>query len=69
TLTNGSAHSSSTQYPNPILQPARSRASEVGFNVQQPYLWFEGDRLVAKVAYFYSIVDNFINLAIDRYIP
>lgn len=69
TLTNGSAHSSSTQYPNPFLQPERSRAWEVGFNVQQPDLWFEGDRLVAKVAYFDTKVDNYINLAIDRNKP
>lgn len=30
TLTNGSAHSSSTQYPNPFLQPERSRAGKSG---------------------------------------
>ncbi|HAX9723396.1 TPA: TonB-dependent hemoglobin/transferrin/lactoferrin family receptor [Serratia marcescens] len=66
TLTNGSAHSTSTQYPNPFLQAERSRAWEVGFNVQQPDLWFEGDRLVAKVAYFDTKVDNYINLAINR---
>lgn len=69
TLTNGSAHSTSTQYPNPFLQAERSRAWEVGFNVQQPDLWFEGDRLVAKVAYFDTKVDNYINLAIDRNKP
>lgn len=66
TLTNGSAHSSSTQYPNPFLQAERSRAWEVGFNVQQPDLFFNGDRLVAKVAYFDTKVDNYINLAINR---
>lgn len=69
TLTTGSAHSSSTQFPNPYLKPERSNAWEVGMNINYPQLFIEEDRFVAKVAYFDTRVDNYINLAIDRKKP
>lgn len=69
TLTTGSAHSSSTQFPNPYLKPERSNAWEVGMNINYPELIIEEDRLVAKVAYFDTRVDNYINLAINRTKP
>ncbi|EKT60279.1 TonB-dependent hemoglobin/transferrin/lactoferrin family receptor [Providencia burhodogranariea] len=69
TLTTGSAHSSSTQFPNPYLKPERSNAWEVGMNVNYPNLVLEEDRLLAKVAYFDTRVDNYINLAINRTKP
>ena len=69
TLTTGSAHSSSTQFPNPYLKAERSNAWEVGMNVNYPQLLIEEDRIVAKVAYFDTRVDNYINLAINRTKP
>lgn len=69
TMTTGSAHGSSTQYPNPFLSPERSRAWETGFNIQKPDLLLQGDRLVAKVSYFDTKVDNYINLQINRVKP
>lgn len=69
TLTTGSAHSSATQYPNPYLEPERSRAWEAGVNIQKPGLLFEQDRLVAKVAYFDTRVDNYTSLATNRILP
>lgn len=69
TLTSGSAHSSSTQFPNPYLKPEKSNSWEVGVNVNYPNLVLEEDRLLAKVAYFDTRVDNYINLAINRTKP
>ncbi|EKT59902.1 TonB-dependent hemoglobin/transferrin/lactoferrin family receptor [Providencia sneebia] len=69
TLTTGSAHSSSTQFPNPYLKPENSNAWEVGMNINYPQLLLEEDRLVAKVAYFDTRVDNYINMAINRTKP
>ena len=69
TLTTGSAHSSSTQFPNPYLKPERSNAWEVGMNVNYPQFVLEEDRLMAKVAYFDTRVDNYINLVLNRTKP
>ncbi|MEQ4673848.1 TonB-dependent hemoglobin/transferrin/lactoferrin family receptor [Providencia vermicola] len=69
TLTTGSAHSSSTQFPNPFLKAERSNAWEIGVNLNYPQLMLEEDRLLAKVAYFDTRVDNYINLAINRTKP
>ncbi|MFJ5439349.1 TonB-dependent hemoglobin/transferrin/lactoferrin family receptor [Pectobacterium brasiliense] len=69
TLTSGSAHSSSTQYPNPYLAPERSTAWETGFNIKASELFTESDRLVAKVAYFDTKISNYINMEIGRIKP
>lgn len=69
TLTYGSAHSTSTQYPNPYLKPESTRAWEVGFNIQHSDFVFEDDRFFAKVAYFDTQVDDYINLHIARVKP
>lgn len=69
TLTSGSAHSSATQYPNPYLEAERSRSWEVGFNIQKPDLFLADDRLVAKVNYFDTRVDNYSSLATNRMLP
>ncbi|PWC13504.1 TonB-dependent receptor [Brenneria roseae subsp. americana] len=49
-------------YPNPNLKPERSRAWEVGFNIQHPDLLLEGDRIVAKMSYFDTKISNYISL-------
>ncbi|AIU87940.1 TonB-dependent receptor [Pectobacterium odoriferum] len=49
-------------YPNPNLKPERSRAWEVGFNIQKPELFTDGDRLVTKVSYFDTRINNYISL-------
>ncbi|QLF93551.1 TonB-dependent hemoglobin/transferrin/lactoferrin family receptor [Pseudomonas sp. ABC1] len=69
TLTTGSAHSSSTQYPNPWLDSEHSRSWETGVNVQFDGLLTNNDRLGAKLAWFDTRVDNYINLEIDRVKP
>lgn len=69
TLTSGSAHSTSTQYPNPYLDPETSKAWELGFNLNYSGLFTLNDQVAAKVAYFDTRVDNYINLAIDRTKP
>ncbi|MEQ9886640.1 TonB-dependent receptor [Pectobacterium zantedeschiae] len=69
TLTTGSAHSSSTQYPNPYLEPERSTAWETGFNVTASELFTESDRLVGKVSYFDTKISNYINMEIGRIKP
>ncbi|KAA9000486.1 TonB-dependent hemoglobin/transferrin/lactoferrin family receptor [Affinibrenneria salicis] len=69
TLTSGSAHSSATQYPNPYLEAERSRSWEVGFNIQKPDLFLTDDRLVAKVNYFDTRVNNYASLATNRMLP
>ncbi|MEF3099122.1 heme acquisition protein HasR [Raoultella ornithinolytica] len=69
TLTSGSAHGDSTQYPNPFLQAERSRAWEVGVNLLKGGLLLEEDRLAVKVAYFDTKVSNYISMAINREKP
>lgn len=69
TLTTGSAHSSSVQYPNPYLKSERSRSWETGFNLKFNKLVTDEDRLVAKVSYFETKVDNYIYMGIDRVRP
>lgn len=69
TLASGSAHSSATQYPNPYLEAERSKSWEAGFNVQWPGLLVAADRLVAKVAYFDTKVDNYSSLSTNRILP
>ncbi|WP_353171549.1 TonB-dependent receptor [Acinetobacter rudis] len=69
TLTYGSAHSTSTQYPNPFLKPESTKAWEAGFNIQQTDFIFDNDRFFAKVAYFDTQVDDYINLHIARVKP
>lgn len=69
TLVTGSAHSSSVMYPNPFLQDEKSKAWELGVNVQKANLWTEQDRLVAKVSYFDTKVDNYINQQVNRIKP
>ena len=64
TLTYGSAHSSSTQYPNPFLKPEYSKGWEAGFNIQLADLITDRDRFAAKVAYFDTRVDDYINMHI-----
>ncbi|MFC3396089.1 TonB-dependent receptor [Brenneria rubrifaciens] len=56
-------------YPNPYLKPERSRAWEVGFNIQQPDLLLKGDRLVAKMSYFDTKISNYISLNAARQKP
>ena len=69
TLTTGSAHSSSVQYPNPYLKSERSRSWETGINIKLNELITDEDRLVAKISYFDTKVDNYINMQIDRVRP
>jgi len=69
TLTHGTAHSTSTQYPNPYLKPESTKAWETGFNIQHADLIFNNDRFFAKVAYFNTKVDDYINLHIARVKP
>lgn len=69
TLTTGSAHSSSAQYPNPWLDSEYSRSWEVGVNARFANLLLEHDQLGAKLAWFDTSVDNYINLEIDRVRP
>ncbi len=69
TLTTGSAHSSSVQYPNPFLQAERSRTWETGFNIKADNLITDTDRLVAKVSYFDTKVSNYINMELARVTP
>ncbi|MFP9229662.1 TonB-dependent receptor [Pectobacterium cacticida] len=56
-------------YPNPYLKAERSRAWEVGFNIQQPDLLLKGDRLVAKMSYFDTKISNYISLNAARQKP
>ncbi len=69
TLTYGSAHSTSTQYPNPFLKPESTTAWETGFNIQHSDFILDNDRFFAKVAYFNTQVDDYINLHIARVKP
>nr|WP_242671917.1 TonB-dependent receptor [Stutzerimonas kirkiae] len=68
-LAAGSAHTSDTLYPNPFLEPERSRSWEVGFNTLNSSLFMPGDRLATKLAWFDSTIDNYIYQAINRCIP
>lgn len=63
TLSYGSAHSSASSFPNPLLAAERSRNQELGFNIQKPHLLVKNDRLVAKAAYFDTRVANYTSLA------
>lgn len=65
TLTYGSAHSTSTQYPNPYLKAENTRGWETGFNILKSGLLTANDQFSAKVAYFDTRVDNYINLHIN----
>ncbi|MEC5344549.1 TonB-dependent hemoglobin/transferrin/lactoferrin family receptor [Brenneria populi] len=56
-------------YPNPYVKPERSRAWEIGFNIQRPDLLLKDDRLVAKMSYFDTKVSNYISLVDDRRKP
>lgn len=56
-------------YPNPYLEPERSSAWEVGFNVFRQGLLQADDSLGIKVAYFDTRVDNFTYMAINRQVP
>ncbi|AOA59882.1 TonB-dependent receptor [Acinetobacter larvae] len=69
TLTYGSAHSTSTQYPNPYLKPESSQSWEAGVSVIGQNLFRDGDRFFVKTAYFDTLVDNYINLHIARVKP
>lgn len=69
TLTSGSAHGSSTQFPNPFLKAERSRAWEVGVNLLKSDLLQEEDRLAFKAAYFDTQVSDYISMAINREKP
>lgn len=69
TLTYGSAHSSSTQYPNPFLKPEYSKGWETGLNIQFSDLMIDHDQFAAKIAYFDTQVDNYINMHIARMKP
>ncbi|WP_373416385.1 TonB-dependent hemoglobin/transferrin/lactoferrin family receptor [Pseudomonas sp. ABC1] len=69
TLAMGSAHTSDSVYPNPFLDPERSRSWEVGMNTLHNGLLFSEDRLGAKLAWFDSKIDNYIYQAIGRGLP
>lgn len=69
TLTTGSAHSSSVQYPNPFLQSEESKSWETGVNVQFDGLLTERDRLQSKISYFDTSIDNYINFETYRTVP
>jgi heme acquisition protein HasR len=49
-----------TMYPNPFLEPERSKSLEVGFNVLRQNLFTQEDRLGIKVAYFDTRIDDFM---------
>ena len=68
-LATGSAHTSDTLFPNPFLEPERSRSWEVGVNTLSRDLLRQGDRLAVKLAWFDSKIDNYIYQAINRCLP
>ncbi len=62
TLITGRPHGGGSEimYPNPFLEPERSSAWEVGFNIFRENLFTAEDRLGAKVAYFDTKIDDFM---------
>lgn len=48
-------------YPNPFLRAERGKGWEFGANVYKDGVWRSGDKLRAKIDYFYTDVDDFIN--------
>ena len=62
TMISGRPHGGGAEstFPNPFLKPERSSTWELGVNVFKDSLFFNGDRLGAKVAYFDTRIDDFI---------
>ena len=62
TLVTGRPHGggAETMYPNPYLEPERSKAWEAGFNIFKDGLLTSEDRLGIKVAYFDTRIEDFM---------
>lgn len=58
-----------TMYPNPYADPETSRSWEVGFNTVFQDLLTGGDRLLSKVAYYDTKVDNYLITSMGNALP
>ncbi len=68
----GSPHvggGSASLFPNPTLQPESSKNWELGVNIFKDSMLFANDRLLAKVSYFDSRIDNLMFMMIGAVPP
>lgn len=61
--------SSSSMYPNPLLDAERSTSWELGFNILRQNLLQDNDRLGLKMAYFSTKADNYITTIMSNTLP
>ncbi|MCE8025254.1 TonB-dependent receptor [Billgrantia aerodenitrificans] len=56
-------------FPNPYAEPETSRSWEVGFNTVFQNLLLDNDRLLSKVAYYDTEVDNYLITSMVNIMP